>query len=272
MKRIITSIFCITCISVIAIAQPGVRIGNLKFIVTKVDDDMLTQINVLDEPCPCPPENEIRPASSINTFKRYNRTTNFGSIGFILPDNSYYSTLPGNSINIDVGRMRRNHFAPNFAIGRTIQYSFYNYKLKDANEDSNFNDKILNGEYIVKNDIDKQVFRSHNVAASLFLRSYLVPPSNRSNDGLYIDLGAQGDFAFNQFYMLKLNSSGKEKYRNDNFNPFSASAIARIGWNDSWLLRSNKRAIFVRYRFTDAFNKDALQKDLPPITIGIQFF
>ena len=269
MKKIATFIFCIACISAIAIAQPGVRIGNMEIIIRKYDQDTTTLINILD--CPqCPQENGTRSAPPKNTFKSYNKTTEFVSVGFILPGNGYYSTLAGNSINIDVGSMRRNHLSPNFAIGRTLQYSFYNYKLKDADENPYFNDKVLNGEHIAKNDINKQVFRSHNVAASLFLRSYLVPPKNRGNDGLYIDLGAQGDFAFSKFYMLKSKNDGKERYHNDNFNLFSASAIARIGWNGGWL--GNKHAIFVRYRFTDTFNKGALQMDLPPVTIGIQFF
>jgi len=33
-----------------------------------------------------------------------------------------------------------------------------------------------------------------------------------------------------------------------------------------------KIPIFIRYRFTDAFNQKALPMDLPPITIGMQFF
>jgi hypothetical protein len=66
--------------------------------------------------------------------------------------------------------------------------------------------------------------------------------------------------------MVKFANGGKDYYKNDYaFNPFYASAIARIGWK-------NSRAIFVRYRFTDNFNQKALPMDLPPITFGIQWF
>ena len=65
--------------------------------------------------------------------------------------------------------------------------------------------------------------------------------------------------------MVKFGKKDKDYYKNDAFNPFNASAIARIGWK-------NNRAIFARYRFTEAFNPKELPMDLPPLTIGIQFF
>ena len=203
----------------------------------------------------------------------------FSSIGFIVPNNGsgYFTTLGGSSINLDFGRMHRYQVAPQFELGRTLQYSYYNYRSWNMASNPEFVDEVIGREFN-KHGIRKQVFRSHNIAASFFTRFYLVPDKNR----LHIDLGVQGDFAFSKYYKIKTESEGKRKYRNDYaFNPFSASAIARAGWNRkkcscTWngncCWNNNSRAIFVRYRFTDAFNQKALPMDLPQLTIGIQFF
>lgn len=251
------TIYCIACISVGAIAQSNMRIGNL-------------EISVKDIPCP---QNE----TCLNPKTTYKST--FCGIGFILPNNGngYFTTLGGSSINLDIGRMHRYQITPQFALGRTLQYSYYNYRSWNAASRSEFVDEVIGKDYD-KHGIRKQVYRSHNIAASAFTRYYLVPVKKH----LYIDLGVQGDFAFNKYFKIKTESEGKRKYRNDYaFNPFTASVTARIGWNrkncsfklDGKCWRcDNSRAIFVRYRFTDAFNSKALPMDLPRITIGIQFF
>jgi len=112
------------------------------------------------------------------------------------------------------------------------------------------------------------VFRSHNIAHGVFSRFYLKPPQNaRSDDGFYVDLGLQGDIAFNKFYIMKHPNGGKDKYRDTGtFNTFAASAVARIGWKQ-W--SNGSHALYFRYRFTNAFNKNALPMDLPRLTIGI---
>ena len=265
MKKIMT-IFCITCISVSAIAQSGVRIGNYEIFVKKAEKDSIIQVFVEDDPCPpCPSENETRPKHKNNPHK-YHHSTSFCGIGFILPDNSsdYYTALGGKSINIDIGGMQRYQISRWFALLGTLQYSYYNYKFRDAASEPDFAREVIGWNYAA-NDIRKQVFRSHNIAAGVFTRYYLVPPKLRNaSSGMYIDLGAQGDFAFSKYCKLKTHSEGKRKIRdNYAFNPFTASAIARIGWDSC--------AIFARYRLTDVFNSKALPMDLPPITIGIQF-
>jgi len=279
MKKIITILVCVTCISVTAIAQSGVRIGNLEFIVKKTENDTIAQITV-DDPCPSfPSENETRPKPK---FKRRTYNDGFCGIGFIMPDigkDDYYTVLGGNSINIDIGGIRVYHFTRRFALGGTLNYSFYNYKFRDAVNDpeSKFNQTVLGGKEFFNNDVQKQVYRTHNISAGLFTRFNLVP-LRTTRDGtivggrskLYIDLGAQGDFAASRFCMLKTQSEKKKRYHEDYaFNPFTASAIVRIG---SSFLPGSHSAIFARYRFTDAFNSKALPMDLPPLTIGIQFF
>jgi len=263
MKKFII-IFCTVCISVSAIAQQGVRFGNLEFIVRKADSDTI----VVNEPCPpCPPANGKLPKANPLTRRTY--SDSFGAIGFILPDNGngYYSILGGNSFNIDIGQMRRYHFSRRFALGGTTQYSFYNYRIhQDV-----FLGKTEIGVDIVRAAIRKQVYRSHNLAIGAFTRFYIVPPSIhsgriRDNSGMYFDLGAQGDFAFSKYHKVKFQTTGKagkDKFRDGHaFNAFSASATARLGWD--------KSAVFVRYRFTDAFNQKVLPMDLPQITIGGQ--
>ena len=263
MKNLITVLFCIVFISTNAIAQRNVRIGNLEISVRNNNQDTTMQVVVTDPCPPCPSENEVRPKPK--TIKNKYYSTFFGGLGFILPDNgnSYYTVLGGNSINIDAGWMHRYHICPWFALGSTLQYSYYNYKLRDAANEPAFMEEVL-GKPFAKEDINKQAYRCHNISASAFTRFYLVPPK-RKNDGIYIDLGIQGDFSFSKYLKFHTNSEGKDRYHDDYaFNSFSASAITRLGWKDY--------AIFTRYRITDAFNSKALLMDLPPITIGIQFF
>ena len=271
MKKLIT-IFCIACMSAGVIAQPGVRIGSYVVHVQKANADSLTNVFAEEDPCPpCPSENETRPISPKN---KYRNTTNctFAGIGFILPDNgsNYYTTLGGNSINIDIGGMRLYHLSRHFSLGGTVQYSFYNYKFRDAVDEEDFNAVVLRSKTFSNDDLLKQVYRSHNAAVGLFTRLYLSPQNRNYNRGLYVDLGVQGDFAASRYCMLKTQSEKKKRYREDYaFNPFSASATVRIGW-DKFL--PGRSAIFARYRFTNAFNKKSLPMDLPPMTIGIQFF
>ena len=262
MKKLIITILCVICISVTAIAQTGVRVGNMEFVVKKTGNDTITQITV-DEPCPpCPSENETRPKA---TYKS-RVSDGFCGLGFILPDNGndYYTVKGGNSFNLDIGGERRYHLARRLAVGGLTQYSFYNYNLKPVTP-TYLNEVI--GRDINPDDIKKQVFRSHNLAAGVFARFYLSPPRSNGKGGMFMEAGAQGDFAFSKYCKLKLHSTGKEKHRDGYvFNPFTASATARVGWGT--------KVVFARYRLTDAFNKKELTTpmDLPRITIGLQFF
>ena len=264
MKKLIIIILCTSCISAGTIAQSGVRIGNLEFVYRKVGSDTITQITV-DDPCPpCPSEKETRPKA---TYKS-RVSDGFCGLGFIFPDNGddFYTVRSINSFNIDLGGERRYHLTRRLALGGLTQYSFYNYRLKPV--DPTYLSEVI-GRNIVPNDIRKQVFRSHNLAAGIFARFYLSPPrASNGKGGMFMEAGAQGDFAFSKYCKLKTRDpNAKEKHRDKYvFNPFTASATARVGWGST--------VIFARYRFTDAFNKKELTTpmDLPRITIGIQFF
>jgi len=268
MKKLII-LFGAFCISLSAIAQQAVRIGNLEFTV-RVQEQDTTLVNVLDEPCPPCPQCLGNVSRSKPSFNRH-RSTGFAGFGFAVPDNSndFYTILGGNSFNIDVGRMHRYYLSRRFALGTSLQYSYYNYRLRNAAIEPFFNNEILGGASIDPNNINREMFRSHNLALGVFARTYIIPPTNRGNRGLFFDIGAQGDWAFSRFYRLNEENVRRKQRDNYAFNPFSASAIARIGLNTR---KGNNPALFVRYRFTDAFNSSVLPMDLPPFTIGIQFF
>ena len=268
MKKLII-LFGAICISFGAMAQfpPAVRIGNMEIIVRKQEQDTTLQVSEFDY--------SLSQASSDWSHSKpsFNRhaSNSFVGFGFAVPDNSsaYYTILGGNSFNFDVGGMRRYHLSRRFALGKSLQYSYYNYRLRNAAIEPNFNSQILGGTTIGQDNIEREMFRSHNLALGIFARSYLVAPNNRGKGGLYIDIGAQGDWAFSRFYRLR-EENVRHKYRdNYAFNPFTASAIARIGLNTR---KGSNPALFVRYRFTDAFNSSVLPMDLPPFSIGIQFF
>jgi len=263
MKKFII-IFCTVCISLSAIAQQGVRIGNYEFIVKKAESDTI----ILNEPCPpCPPENENRSKPKI----QYQSTRFFAGAGAVYPNygSDYYTVLGGKSINIEAGWIHYKLISRWFALGGTLNYSYNTYILKDAANEPNFVKEIIGMEFD-NDDIRKQVYRSHNIAVGAFTRLYLSPVqvNNRGitirGNRKFIDLGLQGDFTPYKFCMLNTQSEGKKRYHEDYaFNSFTASAFARIALSNDW-------ALFARYRVTEAFNSKVLPMDLPPLTIGIQ--
>ena len=269
MKKIIITIFCIACMSAGVIAQSGVRIGNYEFNVKKAEKDSTIQVFAEEDPCPpCPSENETRPQPK--KTKHIPRTYNdfFCGIGFTLPDNGddYYTVFGNKSFTVDAGWMRRYQIARWVALGGTLNYTFYNYKLRDASSEPVFREEILDDRDFAAEDIRKQVYHSHNIAASAFIRFYPIPPPRgRSNHNApYFDFGVQGDVAVSPYYLIDTRSEGKRKFYNDYaFNPFIASVYVRAGIGSA--------AVFARSRLTDVYNSKVLPKDLPPITFGIQF-
>jgi hypothetical protein len=253
-------LICLSCIAAGAAAQ-SVRIGSLEFSVKKNQDTVAQFLPVDCPPCPDGSEPKKKP------FKKIHDSNEFMGMGFVLPDNGsgYYTVLGGSSHSLDFGRLHRYHFAQRFALLGSYQYSYYNYKLRDAAADPAFADEVI-GKTFANNEIKKQVFRSHNFALGTSLRFYFVKAKGRDYDkgGMYLDLGVQGDLAFSKYYKLVPHEDKNRKRRDGYaFNPFTASAVARIGWDNF--------AVFTRYRFTDAFNQKALPMDLPRVTIGIQF-
>ena len=269
MKKIII-ILGIACISASAIAQRSVRIGTMEFVVKKTETDTITQVLMEDSHCPpCPQQIEGNNPKPKVKFSPYQKTHFFGGLGAVYPHygKEYYTALGGKSFNVDAGWLHCNAITRFLALGGTFQYSFYNYELRDAAEEQKFAENVLGMKKFADDDIRRQVYRSHNIAASAFTRIYFSNYKLRkiSKNRVFIDLGAQGDFALSKYYLLNTRPEGIKKYHEDYvFNPFHASAVARIGFGSGW-------SIFARYRLTEAFNKKELNKDLPPLTIGIHF-
>ena len=205
-------------------------------------------------------ENDLR--SKLRESRNKYLSSGFAGFGFIQNKTNYYD-LSSSGINIDIGSMHRYQFRPRFALIGTVQYSYYNYKLRDAASEPTFNNVVLGGK--TYDNINKQVFRTHNISASAGYRFYLVKPKrNDNNAGLFVDLSVQGDLAFSKYYKLKINGESNLKHRDkDVFNPLTTSYIARAGLG--WF------SIYARYRVTDAFNSKHLPIDIPPLTIGVQF-
>lgn len=196
--------------------------------------------------------------------KPYNATRSslFVGFGFAIPDNgsSYYAIIDGSSYCFDAGWRKYMHLNRRFAAGGTLHYSFYSYRLTDALSDSTFK-AAATGLATLPGNVNKQLYRSNNFALGVFTRVYLFFAPKRC----YVDLGAQGDWAFSRYYMLHYPYpyDGKQKFREDNtFNAFSASAVAQLGWNSV--------ALFARYRLTNVFNQSILSKNLPPLSVGFR--
>jgi len=275
MKKLV--ILCImACISASVIAQRNVRIGNMEIIVRQQEKDTTLQNNNLDSSHQQSNESEnnsYTKSKAKNTY-RYNNTSGLLGFGVILQDNGigffpdrengYYEILGGNSINIDCGTMSRQQLTRWFALVGTLNYSFYNYKLYDAYKDPVFIEKVLRNTVYDADILDKHVYRSHNVAVGAYARFYLAKPKRHDNDGVFIDLGIQGDAGFSRYCKIKTQLGEKQFFRNDYaFNPYTASYIARVGLGSF--------SVFARYRFTDTFNPKSLPVDLPRLTVGVSF-
>ncbi len=264
MKKIIFILYFAFLATGTMIAQSGLRIGNMEMNFGKQGNDTVVRFFQITTNEP------IKENANNNDKKKvknhYFRSNCYIGVSFMVPEHSddYYRIWGGNTYHLDIGLQERYRVTRHFSLLGTLQYSFYNYRMKDLTESPAFANEVI-GHTIEANSLSKQVYRSNNIGAGLYTRFYLAPAKQHTNtSGLYIDCGVQGDFSYSRFFKTKSNSHGKEKYRDGYaFNPFNASACVRLGWN--------KIAIVAHYRFTDVFNKDVIPMDLPPLSIGIQF-
>ncbi|MDR2039372.1 MAG: hypothetical protein LBQ60_15730 [Bacteroidales bacterium] len=195
-------------------------------------------------------------------FNRRGYHTHNGYVGleFMIPwdEDKNLKIHYGKSNHFNIGYRYGFHPVRWYGIGYIAQYSFYNYRLKDASES-------LTG---TANRTSKEVFRSNNLGLGVYNRFYLYAEKyyRPNSDGLYLDIGIRGDWAYGRFYKTKGNAddfSINTKYRNGYaFYPFSASVIAGIGVG--WF------EVMAQYRITEIFNSKVIDAKLPPVTIGIQ--
>lgn len=250
MKKTITTFYLACLAGGIVVAQTTVKIGNME--ITFMKDDTTTHAHSTPER---KPESSATPPKSVYNASE---STLFTGFGFAMPNSgsACYSVVGGSSYSFDVGFRWYTHLNRRVAAGGTLQYSFYRYLLRDALSDSVFKSAVI-GSLVLPDEIKKQEFRSNNLALGIFTRFYLVPRKH------YLDVGVQGDWAIGRYYRLHYPHDGKQKFHEDfTFNAFTASALVQIGWRS--------KAIFARYRLTDAFNHSELSKDLPPLSIGFR--
>jgi hypothetical protein len=253
MKKIIITLCLAGATAGMAAVRQSVKIGNVEINFGKRDT-----ITPADEHQLRLPEGNGSAAGKRARYKRRGDETFIG-VGFALPNDGsrYYSLLGVNSYNIDFGYREYQHLNRWLAAGYTLQYSFYSYRLKDAIDDPAFLKATTGTDARPSYEIDKQAYRSHNVAVGIFTRCYLAPHT------AYLDLGVQGDLSFSKHYRLYYSRDGRQEFRNNHaFNPFIASAVAQVG------LKSF--AIFARYSLTNVFNHSEIPRDLPPLSIGIR--
>lgn len=162
----------------------------------------------------------------------------------------------GSSHSIEVGFKYFYRPVARYAIGTLWQYSFYNYRLKDA---------AANGTFVsdVPGEIRKESFRTDNIGTGLINRFYLFPMNNRP---FMLDLGGYVDFSYSKRYHVKTIENGKNtkhKYRDGSkFNPIQAGLYGAV--------TKGSYSFFVKYRLTNLFNPDAVSMELPRMSMGIQ--
>ncbi len=260
MKKIIILICCAIMTVGTATAQSRIKIGNLEFSVQKNTNgnDTVMQIDANDDARAV--ITRSRSEEPIKRKKRYHSSSWYFGLEFAIPQtgSDYLTIQSGNSYQFSTGYRHCLHFTRWYGIGLTAQYAFYNYRLKDASE------SLIGADV----DTNKEVFRSNNLGVGVFNRFNILPGKHRrpDSDGLYIDIGVQGEWAYGRFYKMEAEVGDytvKTKYRNGYaYNPFTASAFAGIGIG--WF------EVFAHYRFTDIFNSDVISNNLPPITVGVR--
>jgi len=205
--------------------------------------------------------NFINFSNKVNSKRKYPKFYKdfFFGLGFAIPvDREDYMDIHYGRINtIEMGYKYFYRASRGYAIGTTFQYTYYNYKLKDA--------ALQN--LIVQNvpgDVKKEYFRTDNIGTGLINRFYLFPIKRNP---FILDLGGYLDFAFSKRYNVKTVENGKThkyKYRDGSkFNPLQAGLYGAITKGDY--------SLYVRYRLTNMFNPMEVELEVPKLSIGVQF-
>lgn len=236
-----------------AYAQRTIKIGQAQISVqspiTVKKQDTLVSLNTV---------NTVGTANNRQSYPRKYSEFFFG-LGTIIPlDRENYIDMHYGRINtIELGYKYFYKLSSRYAVGTTFQYTYYNYKLKDAAQ----NNIIVQN---VPGEVKKEYFRSDNIGTGLINRFYLFPIKRNP---FILDLGGYIDFAFSKRYNVKTVENGKThkyKYRDGSkFNPLQAGLYGAVTKGDY--------SLYVRYRLTNLFNPLELEPELPKLSIGIQF-
>ena len=189
--------------------------------------------------------------------RRYSET--YFGMGSVIPveRDSRIDMHYGRINSLELGTNYFYRPAAGYAIGALVQYTYYNYKLRDAAA----NDVIMEG---VPGEVRKEYFRTDNIGTGLVNRFYFFPGKKTP---FMLDIGGYVDFAFSKRYNVKTIENGdreKYKYRDGSmFNPIQAGIYGAV--------TVDEYSVFVRYRATNLFNPDKIAMELPEWTIGVRF-
>lgn len=201
--------------------------------------------------------NEIRVVKR-STYPKYYEDFFIG-IGMAVPtDNGEFLPMHyGSSYSLEAGYKYFYRPSKRYALGTTFQYTFYNFKLKDAAQTGVF-------ESNVPGNVKKEYYRTDNLGTGLINRFYLFPIGN--SRPFTLDLGGYLDFSFSKRYNVKTVENGREnkyKYRDGSkFNPVQAGLYGAIS--------KGSYSLYARYRLTNLFNPESVPMELPRFSLGIQ--
>lgn len=187
----------------------------------------------------------------------YNET--FFGLGSVIPQNrnEYLDMHYGKINSLEFGHRYFYRLSRRYSIGTTFQYTYYNYKLDGVADAGLIRDDV-------PGVVRKEYYRTDNIGTGLINRFYLFPLGKRAP--FTLDIGGYADFAFSKRYKVKTTENGKKekyKYRDGaRFNPFNAGLYGA--------LKKGDYSLYVKYRFTNLFNPDIMELQLPELSIGIQ--
>jgi hypothetical protein len=168
----------------------------------------------------------------------------------------YMPLFYGSSYDIQIGvRDIYRNSGNTMAIGSFACLSMYSYKLDRAYF---YNPLVAD----VPGDVSKEYYRSSNITAGIFARLYL-------NRAIYMDLGPYGEYGYSRRYKIKTTIAGQDdidkvKYRDGRrFNPVNAGLQCSLGFS--------KMSVYAKYRLTNYFNPDKIEKELPRLHVGVMF-
>ena len=164
----------------------------------------------------------------------------------------YLPIFYGNSYDLNIGFKNLYRPVGLWAIGTTVQYSSYSYKLRDAAANDFF-------RVNVPGIVNKEYFRTSNIGVGVITRLYY----SRKN---YIEAGAYGDYAFSKRYVVKTHISGrgdKIKYRDGSkFNAFNAGVVGLVNFGTF--------SVYGKYRLTNFFAPELDLLEPARWSIGLQ--
>ncbi len=179
-------------------------------------------------------------------------------VGGVVPDSKIIN--PTFSHEFGFGWLKKRKLSNAFSVGYDFAFSYRNYRIKDTSYYA-----LPLGSTLIKERL-----YTRNLQLKPWFRINLGKHGNTL--GKYIDLGAFGEWSFGRTHYYKFeNTKGtpqgvKGEYllkKQDWFLPFNYGAMLRIGYN--------KWSLFGMYRVSDMFKDNIFFKEMPRITVGVNY-